>query len=64
MKSPFLTYTVQRTESGGVHFTPSTSEKPFSYSGKFGKNRRTYFEAGFNYTISLERLMQCRLVAL
>ena len=49
MKSPFLTYTVQRTESGGVHFTPSTSEKPFSYSGKFGKNRRTYFEAGFNY---------------
>lgn len=49
VKNPFLTYTIQRTESGGVHFTPSTSDKPFTYSGKFGKNRRTYFEAGFNY---------------
>lgn len=48
-KNPPLTYSVRRANDGELIFQPKTMEKPFSYSGEFGKNRRTYLEAGLNY---------------
>ena len=52
-KSPFLKYQVFRDENGVAHFTPNTTEGPFSYSESFDKNRRTYIEAGLNYATTI-----------
>ena len=49
-KNPPMTYNVRRNDAGELVFMPLTTEKPFSASESYGKNRRTYIEAGINYS--------------
>ena len=50
VKNPLMTYSVFRNSDYDLVFQPQTTEKPFSFSQSFGKYRRTYLEAGLNYT--------------
>ena len=49
-KNPMMTYTVRRNDAGELVFHPTTTEKPFSASESYGKNRRTYVEVSLNYS--------------
>lgn len=45
----FVTYRAQRLEDQSIVFIPRSDPTPFGFSESFGKNRKTYFEAGFDY---------------
>lgn len=47
-----MTYDVLRNDSGNLIFIPLAPDVPFSSSESYGKNRRTYLEAGINYARS------------
>ena len=44
-----VSYKAKRLADNSVIFVPQTDPTPFGFSESFGKNRKVYFEAGFDY---------------
>lgn len=49
-KSSVMTYQITQKENGDYIYVPLSTDQPFSSSQSFDKDKRTYLEAGFNYS--------------